>query len=195
MDDAYIGEIRIFPYLDDRDLTDWMPCDGRELPVQQYQALFSILGNQFGGVENRTFRLPDLRDRAVMGCAASKESAGPQVGSVTGEASVTLAESQIPYHDHAITAALLPGSSSVLNNMSAVPANGSRLSRLHINITTTGSAQTARGYAPKGADPLATLSAETVLPTGGGQPHENRQPFRSLRFFICFDGDYPVAGD
>lgn len=195
MEDAYIGEIRIFPYSDDKLLTDWLPCDGRELPVQQHQALFSIIRNQFGGIENRTFRLPDLRGCAVMGCAAGKETAGPKVGSITGEASVTLAESQIPSHDHGMTAALLAGSSSVLNNMSAVPADGSRLSRLHINITTSGSAQTARGYAPKGADPLVMLAPETVLPTGGGQAHENRQPFRSLRFFICTDGDYPVPSD
>ncbi len=64
MSDHFIGEICNFPF--DFEPEGWLPCDGRELPVQAHQALYSIIANKFGG-DSRTFRLPNLTGMAVMG--------------------------------------------------------------------------------------------------------------------------------
>lgn len=61
MDELYIGEIRLLPYMFTP--RNMLPCDGRSIPVSQYQALYSLIGNQFGG-NQVSFNLPDLRGAA-----------------------------------------------------------------------------------------------------------------------------------
>ena len=68
MTEVYLGEIRLFSWT--RDTRDWTPCDGRMLSVPQNQALYSLLGHRFGGDGKKTFALPDLRGRVIVGAAA-----------------------------------------------------------------------------------------------------------------------------
>ncbi len=65
MVDAFLGEIRAvgFDYAPD----GWLTCNGQTLPISQYDALFSILGNRFGGDGATTFSLPNLNQRIPMG--------------------------------------------------------------------------------------------------------------------------------
>lgn len=102
--DPYIGEIRIFSYAPGRVMDDWVPCDGRVLQVSQYQALYSLIGNQYGGTAPTTFAVPDLRGKVVVGYnAANQQQYG--VGKTGGAETVILAANQIPVipHTHAAT--------------------------------------------------------------------------------------------
>ncbi len=63
--DSYLGQISYFAYT--REFSGWLPCDGRTLPISQYQALFSLLGTAYGGDGRTTFALPDLRGRVAVG--------------------------------------------------------------------------------------------------------------------------------
>lgn len=190
-DDAYIGEIRIFPFAWAPE--GWMPCDGRELPVQQYQALFSILENTYGGKPQRTFCLPDLRGLAVMGPSEKAGDGGQKIGETVGTASVTLQIGNLPAHTHALTGATLAGNPSA---KTAAALTGSRLSRLETQtgVLTTGILRTY--VAPAAAGKRVTLSAASIDRAGASgttAPHENRQPFCTMNFCICVDGEYPIS--
>jgi microcystin-dependent protein len=99
MSEPYLGEIRLMPY-------SWAPkgwalCQGQTLAINTNQALFSLLGTTYGGDGSTTFRLPDLRGRAVRHSAPD----APQ-GTMAGQEAVTLTANQMPQHAHALTAAV-----------------------------------------------------------------------------------------
>lgn len=63
--DPFIGQIQAFAF--DWAPRGWLPCDGRLLPIADYQALFSLLGTTYGGDGRTTFGIPDLRDQVEQG--------------------------------------------------------------------------------------------------------------------------------
>ncbi len=99
-DDPYLGEIRCVTF---DSLTDFLPCDGRLLPIRQNTALFALLGTSFGGDGRTTFAIPDLRGRVPVG--VSPGNAQYELGVAGGQESVTLNSSQLPSHSHSITVA------------------------------------------------------------------------------------------
>ena len=165
----FVGEIRIFA-------GNFAPrgfafCNGQLLPISQNTALFSLLGTNYGGNGQTNFALPNLQDRFPMHWGSGAGLTQRVVGESGGVATVTLLESEIPAHGHtpqasASAATLMsPTAASVL----ATPA--------------------APAYGP--VQDLLPLADEALQPTGGNQPHENRQPFLALNFVIALQGIFP----
>ncbi len=137
----------------------WALCNGQLLPINQNQALFSLLGTMYGGNGQTTFALPDLRDRVPM----HTDDASFVPGQVGGETAHTVTVSELRTHTHAVTALTGAGTTNV--------PTGNRLA-VDNNL-----------YAAA-ANPVA-LVASAVTNTGGSQAHENRQPFLALTFCIA----------
>jgi len=141
----------------------WALCNGQLLPIQQNQALFSILGTTYGGDGIRTFALPNLQSRVPL-------HAGPSttLGQSLGEASHTLNPPEMPAHIHPFNASTEAGKNG--------PAGH-----------TVGSAKL---YAT-GAHADTALAPQALGAAGWTQPHENRQPFTTVNFIIALVGIYP----
>lgn len=170
MSEPFIAEIRIFA--GNFAPRSWAFCNGQLLPISQHTALFSLIGTIYGGDGRSTTALPDLRDRAPMHPGRGPGLTDRRVGERGGVTEVTLTEGQMPNHTHAMMASPNPAESSD-------PAGGKALAR------STGGA----AYAP--AANLVPL-ADAVLPsTGGGQSHNNRQPYLGINFIIALQGLFP----
>jgi microcystin-dependent protein len=167
MSDPFIGEIKLVSF--DFAPRGWALCNGQLLPINQNQALFSLLGTQFGGNGQTSFALPDLRGR--MAVHASNDATLGQAG---GQESVTLNAQQMPAHTHALT-----GTADVANAnppAGALPAARPR-------------GGTSR-YAPAGS-PLTAMSPDAIGNNSGGQAHSNMQPYLVLNHVIALTGIFP----
>lgn len=184
--DAFIGEIRLLPY--SYTPVGWLLCDGREIHIQQQQALFAVIGYAFGGQINLTFKLPDLRGLVVPGVGNDPSDLfDPAYGAKGGQVSVALTATNLPPHNHnfvAATAAQLKRSPS--------PA-GNYLTGAYYSSNGTGNFENAKAFSPPVAGTAsASMNPATVSPYPGlGNAHENRQPYLAVGFFINFDGLYP----
>ena len=174
----FIGEIVMYGF--NFPPKGWALCNGQLLPINQNQAMFSILGTTYGGNGQTTFALPDLRGRVAM-----HTGDGHTLGEKGGQEAHTITQSETPTHNHFLQAfngnadsggtSLTPIGNSFANNAFAVPAGG-------------GSVPVNR-YS--NAAPTGTLLAGVVTNTGGSQPHENRQPYGVVSFCIALVGVFP----
>lgn len=148
----------------------WAQCDGQLLPINQNQALFSLLGTIYGGDGRTTFALPELRGRAPMHFDGVNRQ-----GSRSGEERHSLSLAEIPSHSHSMQAT--DNAADVTSPQGA----------LH--------AVTGGGRRP--VTPYAAATADTQVPMGGtanggnGAGHENMQPSMVLNFVICIQGVFP----
>ncbi|KPF81965.1 hypothetical protein IP70_22505 [alpha proteobacterium AAP38] len=177
MSDYYIGEIRLFAgfYAP----VGWHDCDGTLLKINDYQALYALLGTRYGGDGVTTFGIPDLRGRLPIGYGSSG-GAGIStytLGQPGGVTTVTLTEAQMPLHTHPEMATTNPATSSTpIGNVLADPSDSFNL------------------YTPANATNVTvTMAAGVIQPTGGGQAHLNMMPSMVLRYIIALNGTYPVA--
>lgn len=170
MPDTFIGEIRIFA--GNFAPRGWALCDGQLLPVSQHTALFSILGTTYGGDGRSTFALPDLQGRAPMHPGRGPGLTARRLGESGGTSTVTLDESQIPGHGHAIRANPNPGD-----------LQGPSEKRVL--------ARTQPGFAWQSGAPDVDLASAAVSETGGGQPHGNLQPYLAMNFIVALQGEFP----
>src|SRR5947208_3289820 len=93
MAEPFLSEIRIMSF--DFAPKGWAMCNGQLLPINQNQALFSLLGTTFGGDGRVNFGLPNLQGNVPIGVGS-----GHVLGEKGGTQSVTLSISQIPTHTH-----------------------------------------------------------------------------------------------
>lgn len=160
---------------------DWAQCNGQFLPINQNQALFSLLGTQYGGDGMTLFRLPDLRSRTPVGYASSVDPNWQplpmQAGESGGVESVALRSSEVPSHGHAVHAA-------------SGPAN-SRLPGGRAFAASTNSAGAAVPIYGAASGPKVTLAQQSVGTVGAAQPHSNMQPYAAINFCIALQGIYP----
>ena len=165
MAESYLGEIRMFG--GNFAPLGWAFCDGSLLPIDQYDALFSLISTTYGGDGQTTFGLPDLRGRIPLHMGSNY-----RIGQAAGEEDVTLTVQQLPVHTHALTA--------TANNASSANAAGNVL------------AQTP-SYTPyiSGMPANTALRNNAVTNNGGGQPHSNLQPYLCVTFIISLEGIYP----
>ncbi|OOW00854.1 MULTISPECIES: phage tail protein [unclassified Pseudomonas] len=180
--DAFTGEIRLFPY--NFAPQNWAYCDGSLLLTQQYPALFSIIGNLYGGNPARDFNLPNLNGRVAMGAGNGVGLTNRTVGNATGADQVTILPANFAGHSHAVqardgsdnaTAQDEPSGSAYL----AQPRNV----RLYNAIAPTASSPSLDPYT---LPPVGTSAA------AGGTPRNTLQPFQTLAYCICLDGEYPI---
>lgn len=172
--EPFVGQIKTWGFTFNP--TGYALCNGATLNIQQYAALFSLIGIQFGGNGSTTFQLPDLRSRVPLGANPSQPSY--LQGKTGGAETVTLTPSTMPAHFHAMNASniaatvQIPGTS---NRLAQTPnwANSSP-----INLYGANSAPVA-------------LVADSIGSTGDGAPHANLQPYLALNFCIALTGYYP----
>src|SRR5215207_2283039 len=143
----------------------WAMCNGQLLPINQNQALFSLLGTTYGGDGRVNFALPDLRGRASIHTGASHT-----LGERGGQQAHTLSLSELPTHAH-----VLQGSGSNGNTQDA--AN---------NVLAV-----VPGRIYTDAANLTTVIPATITNVGGSQAHPNMQPFLALTFCIALQGIFP----
>lgn len=172
MSQPFMGEIKIIAW--NFAPRGWAFCNGQFLPINQNQALFSILGTTYGGNGQTTFALPDFRGRSPYHLGQ-----GHTLGEKGGEAAHTLSISEMPPHQHS------PNASNTSGNL-VFPAAVSPVAQHNIWAITTQNPYTA----PPGASPAA-MNAGCIGNTGGSQPHENRQPYTVLNFIIALSGIFP----
>lgn len=167
--DPFLGEVR--PFAITYVPRSWAECNGQLLPINQYTALFSLLGTNFGGDGKTNFGLPNLVGRAPMHAGRGPGLTGRTFGEVGGTDDVTLTADQMPSHTHGMQA-LGPANTNAPST--AAPAVAPTVLQYH---------------AP--TSPVA-LSAAAIAATGDGQAHDNMQPWTSIRYFIALQGIYPT---
>ncbi|MDZ8106685.1 MAG: tail fiber protein [Nostoc sp. DedQUE12a] len=176
MSNPYIGEIRMFggtfaP-------VGWALCDGQSLAISENEALFALIGTTYGGDGQTTFRLPDLRGRAPIDQGTGPGLSPRTIGQPLGVEAVTITSFQLPQHNHPLTANT-NSNPGVITATDKSPVN---------NVPATG---TVEMYT-RPNDPLVSMSPNAIAPfSGGGQPHENRQPSLAINFIIALEGIYP----
>jgi microcystin-dependent protein len=178
MAEPFLSEIRIVAF--SFAPRNWAFCDGRLMSISQNTALFSLLGNTFGGDGRSTFGLPDLRGRAPVGL----NNRTFDLGLAAGEETHILNVSELPAHTHALNATTDPASSgNPVGNLAATsdPTVGDVYgSPTQLVPMATGAIQLT------GGDPSRTSPTDTTA-----LPHENMQPFLTLNFIICLAGVFP----
>ncbi|MES2313258.1 MAG: tail fiber protein [Pseudomonadota bacterium] len=142
-------------------------CNGQLLPISQNQALFALLGVQYGGNGTTNFMLPDLRGRTPIGYGSNYP-----IGTVAGVENVTLTQQTLPAHNHI-------GNATTTAGTARNPANG-----LYGAVASEALYAAASG-------PQVVLNAGMLSPTGNDQPHQNMQPYNVINFCIALTGFFP----
>ncbi|MEM5585249.1 tail fiber protein [Roseibium sp. AS2] len=172
MSEPFIAEIRIFA--GNFAPRGWAFCDGQLLPIAQNTALFSLIGTTYGGDGRTTTALPNLQGRAPMHPGRGPGLTSRRLGERVGAETVTLTEAQIPSHSHTVRASSTSGGI-------AIPA-----------VTTSfGRSGSDRAYHSDTASNLVDMAFEALSTTGGGQAHDNVQPYLAMNFIIALLGLYP----
>jgi microcystin-dependent protein len=170
MSEPFIAEIRPFGF-------NWAPrgwalCDGQLLPIAQNQSLFAVIGTIYGGDGRTTFALPDLRGRVPVHRGSGAGLSPVSLGVRDGEESVVLPLEAMPAHTHGINASADAANSNLAESrVLADPGAGKNL------------------YGPEGN--TVSMSANSIAGVGGGQAHDNMQPYLSINYCIALQGIFP----
>jgi microcystin-dependent protein len=162
MAEPFLSEIRIMSFVFAP--KGWALCNGQMLPINQNQALFSLLGTTFGGNGQTNFALPDLRGRTPIHVGS-----GHTLGEKAGEQAHTLTMNEMPMHTHVLSGT--NGNGAVDNPVSNVLAAAGSLYHSPASLT--------------------PMTPQSVTNTGGSQAHLNMQPFLTLSFCIALQGIFP----
>jgi microcystin-dependent protein len=165
MAEPFLSEIRIFSF--NFPPKGWAFCNGQLLPINQNQALFSLLGTTYGGNGQTTFALPNLQGQVPI-----HKGNGHTLGEKAGSSSVTLTTTQLPQHMHVLQAVNAQATTNA-------PTTTMMLAQ------STGS----QGYAA--AANLTPMAPQAVSNVGGSQPHTNMMPYLVLNFCIALQGLFP----
>jgi len=163
MAEPYLGEIKLFA--GNFAPLGWATCDGQQLQIADFSALFNLLGTMYGGDGVNTFNLPDLRGRVPLHLGN-----GYIQGSPGGTEIIILTTAQLPAHSHQLTASSAANSNAPTGKLLA---------------TSSGE----QPYVATGA-PVA-MQPNAITMTGGNLPHDNLQPFLVITFIIALEGIYP----
>jgi microcystin-dependent protein len=142
----------------------WALCNGQILPINQNQALFSLMGTTYGGNGTSNFALPNLQSRAPMHMGGSAV-----IGGQSGEETHTLLTTEMPSHTHVVSA-----------RPTAATADPTA-------AAWAGSSKTGFG----GATNLVSMANAAFANAGGSQPHDNMPPYLTLNFVIALQGIFP----
>jgi len=160
----------------------WAFCNGQLLPINQNQALFSLIGTFYGGNGSTTFALPNLQGRVPAHMGEGLLGQNLQLGEVGGEEAHVVNISEMPAHTHLVNAdstagaANKPATSTVLGKSSGTSSTGQALAIDAYSSSTS---------------PASPLDSRTISSVGGSQPHENRQPYLTLSYCIALVGIFP----
>ena len=171
MSTPFIGEINLFA--GNFAPRGWHFCDGTLLDIASYTALFSLLGTTYGGDGRNNFALPDLRGRIPLSPGQGANLSNYRLGQKSGSETVTLTSKETATHTHSLMASTTASNSTEpTGNVLAQP------SRVGI-------------YQTNASSNLVNMNPATIGNTGGGQGHENRQPYLACYYIIALEGIYP----
>jgi len=159
----YLSEIKVFSF--NFAPQGYAMCNGQLLPINQNQALFSLLGTTYGGNGQTNFALPDLRSRVAM-----HSGQGHTLGERAGQEAHTIIATELPAHNHFAMASN--------NGPSVAPPTG--------NFWASNT-----GFNAYGSVGDAPMSSQTIGNIGGNQAHENRSPYLTLNYCIALQGIFP----
>lgn len=162
MSEPFLGQVSIMSF--NFAPKGWALCNGQLLPINQNQALFSLLGTLYGGDGRTTFGLPNLQGRVPIHFGTHTQ------GQAGGEVAHTLTIQELPQHTHGLQAANNPATT---NAATATAYLG----------------QQANTY--NGPSNLVAMAPTEISGTGGNQPHNNMQPYLGLNFCIALQGIFP----
>jgi microcystin-dependent protein len=171
MSDQFVAEIRIFPF--NFPPTGWAVCDGQLMPISQNTALFSLLGTTYGGDGKSTFGLPDMQGAAPMQPGQGPGLSLRDLGETGGEDSVTLLDSEMPQHNHTMQITTQPGEDASPTGDALGRSVGAQL------------------YQTSTSTNIVPMAFQALTLAGGGQPHNNMQPYLTLSFCIALQGIFP----
>jgi microcystin-dependent protein len=170
MTDPFVAEIRIFGFTFPP--KGWASCDGQLLPISQNTALFALLGTFYGGDGKSTFALPNLNGRVPLHQGQGQGLSQRFIGEMGGSETVTLLQSEMPLHTHAVNASL----AEAIDRSPAAQRFAGEIGGIN-------------SYAAPGG--TAQLAPEAVAPAGGSLPHNNLQPYLTVNFCIALQGIFP----
>lgn len=172
MADPFVAEIRIFPF--NFAPKGWAWCNGQLLPISQNTALFSLLGTTYGGDGKSTFALPNMQGNAPMHPGQGPGLSLHDLGEMGGSQTVTLIESEIPSHRHALMASVEDGTQGTLTNGITVASSvGGQLYQSNVSSN------------------LVNMNFQALAPAGGDLPHNNMMPYLTFYFNIALQGVFP----
>jgi len=169
MSEPFLAEVRIMGF--NFAPRGWAFCDGQILPINQNQSLYSLLGTTYGGDGRTSFALPDFRGRTPIHVGSNGGPNHPQ-GQKSGEETHTLSAAEMPQHKHALNAST--------NNATAEDPSGQTWSRSAERIYAS--------YSPANG---TAMSSTVISNAGGGQAHENMQPYLVINYCIALRGLFP----
>lgn len=179
MTESYLGEIGLFSF--QKIPYGWLPCDGSLQTIQQYAALYSLLGVTYGGDGKTTFRLPDLRSRVPVSYGQSPVSGQIYaVGGYGGVEQVALTSANLPPHTHSVVADATDSTS--------LGAGENYFGQV---ISSPSNTTPQPLYAPPTAGSAVPLNPGMVSSVGSGSGHNNMQPYLAMSYCICSMGVYP----
>ena len=179
MSTPYLGEMRIFA--GNFAPRSWAFCNGQLLSIAQNDALYALLGTTYGGDGITTFGVPDMRGRVANAQGTLPGGSTYTLGQRAGTETVTLTQASMPSHNHTLTAwnvdstTPTPGPSVALSNPLDSHTGVANLWYLNLN----------------GGPNTPALAADTVMPSGGSQPHENCAPTLTINYIIALEGVFP----
>ena len=165
MSEPFLAEIKIVGF--NFAPRGWAFCDGQILPINQNQSLYSLLGTNYGGDGRTSFALPDLRSRTPM-----HVDDGHPLAQRGGAETITLMQSEIPAHTHTAKATTDPAGTNSPVDALLSEASGAM-------------------YRNAEAATAVSLRSGTVANAGGGQGHNNMQPYLTLSYCIALQGLFP----
>ncbi|WNJ17016.1 tail fiber protein [Pontibacter sp. G13] len=169
--EQYLAEIRMFA--GNFAPQGWALCQGQLLQIASFQALYSLLGTQYGGDGRTTFGLPDLRSRFPIHFGCADFGGCYDLAEKGGEEFQTITEAQLPNHDHVWA--------PKANNQAGT--NADPTGRYLANTLPVD---------PEYSDIQNTqMAADTTGSTGGSQPLDIRQPYLTINYIISTTGVYP----
>nr|WP_294782262.1 tail fiber protein [uncultured Flavobacterium sp.] len=166
MAEPFLSETRIMSF--NFPPKGWALCNGQFLPINQNQALFSLLGTMYGGDGRVNFGLPDFRGRIPI-----HTGNGHTLGEKGGEENHTLTNAEMPQHNHILK-------TKTDQSNTNIPAASNFIGSTAPNLVYSGQSQN-----------LTAMKSESISNVGGNQPHLNMQPFLTLNFCIALQGIFP----
>jgi microcystin-dependent protein len=186
MADYFLGEIRPFacnfaPY-------GWQLCQGQILPIQQYAALFSILGTYYGGNGTTNFQLPNIQGSVLIGTGQLPGGGDYIVGETGGETGISIGINTMPAHAHTFNGGLNTGALEKTSDTNIPVANVSFLSNIFAKPAGGGN-QAGNLFTKTSVN--TQMNPALLTTTGGNLPHANQQPYLVINYCIAINGEFP----
>jgi microcystin-dependent protein len=173
MSDQFVGEIRTVSY--NFAPAGWALCNGQQLPISQYTALFSLLGTTYGGDGRTTFALPDLQGMSPLAPGQGPGLTSMALGQSGGTQTVTLTQAQLPAHNHTVGVVNDAGTQDSPKLAALAEAREGRVAD--------------KQYGPNAN--LTPMNPQMLAAVGGSQPHNNMPPYLVVNFIIALTGIFP----